>query len=719
MIDALIQSAVLFALVAIVTKLLKRSAPASVRHMLWAFAIVGALVAPLVARLSPLEVSVVPALEPSSAPAVGASSDQAIEPSARPAPGTANGPPKAEDDASVREPDPTAGTPDPRPRRIAWMTVIAIAWAIGAIVLLTRVIHGLVTVNRIASRAKEITDPAWMATIDRAIATTDVRKPVEVRMTDETPVPYTCGLAHPTIVLPLSASEWNAERRDAVLRHELAHISRGDLAMNILSHVTRALYWPNPLAWIAANGLRYEGERAADDEVLRTGAKASDYADHLLDIVKSVGQPIPKIALAMARSSDFEGRLLAILEPGVPRSRLGRARTAAIAATFMIALVPLTAMTTAAPAPSPVPTPTVSLQTHDSSTPEPVMTAAPQTPPESTVAKRAPVSAPERPMNTTPLPQASSAIVALGEALSDSDASVRLAAVNSLGGLQDPAAIAALAKAMREDTDARVREAAAWALGEIDDNRAVPHLLEALKAERVAKVRVKIVEALEQIDDASAVNGVIAALKDGSAEVRRAAVDALGEFEDLSAVGALASMTRDDDVEVRRNVAQALGQLEDASTIEALKTMARDRDAEVRANAIEALHHFESEALVPVFITALKDSNAHVREHAADALGSIDELRTAPSALIEALNDSNRDVRRNAASALGNIGDEAAVPALRRVVANADAETRRSAVEALKDIGGAEAVTALMGLLKDSDPEVRKMAAEALGRKRP
>jgi hypothetical protein len=60
MIDALIQSAVLFALVAIVTRLLKRRAPASLRHMLWAFAILGALAAPVIARVSPLEFRLMP-----------------------------------------------------------------------------------------------------------------------------------------------------------------------------------------------------------------------------------------------------------------------------------------------------------------------------------------------------------------------------------------------------------------------------------------------------------------------------------------------------------------------------------------------------------------------------------------------------------------------------------------------------------------------------------
>ena len=716
MIDALIQSAVLFALVAIVTQLLKRRAPASLRHMLWAFAIIGALAAPIMSRVSPLELRVMPPA--AAAPAKGHAINQNRNRDATTSPSpSVDG---VGDAAATGDPAPAdngTGSSARRPeRRIAWMKIAVIAWGVGALVLLARMLFGLVTVHRIARRAVEVNDPMWHADIDRCIATSSVRQAVEVRMSDEAPVPYTCGLTHPTIVLPRSAGEWSPERRDAVLLHELAHISRGDLAMNILSHLTRALYWPNPLAWHAANGLRYEGERAADDAVLRSGAKASEYADHLLDIVKSVGQPVPKIALAMARSSDFEGRLLAILEPGVPRTRLGRGRTAAIAAVFVIALVPLTAMTTVAAPPISAPV----------ATPEGVADAPSPIAPriEAKSPLKAQVETPvqvanSKPTNTEPLPRASTTVAALGETLNDSDVDVRLAAVQSLGGLQDPAAIAALAKAMKEDTDARVREAAAGALGEIDDNRAVPHLLEALKSERVTRVRVKIIESLHEIDDPSAISGVSAVLKDASAEVRRAAVEALGEFEDVSAIPALAGMVHDDDTQVRRHVAEALSQFHEASAVDALTTLTKDRDAEVRANAIEGLHQFESMNFLSIFVAALKDSSAHVRQHAADALGSIDDLKTAPAALIQALSDPNRDVRRQAANSLGNIGDEAAVPALKKLVSDSDTETRRHAVEALKEIGGAEAVTALMGLLKDPDPEVRKSAAEALGKRRP
>src|SRR5258708_18722986 len=239
-----------------------------------------------------------------------------------------------------------------------------------ALILVAGRVVGVTVVQRIAGRARDIVDPDWRAAIERSTRATGLRFPVAVRFSDEVPVPYTCGLARPIVVLPASADEWTAERRDAVLLHELAHISRGDLAMNILSHVMRAMYWLNPLAWLAAHRLRVEGERACDDTVLRAGAKPSDYADQLLSIVRSVGRPVPKVALAMGRSSDFEGRLLAILEPDVPRARLGRARAAGLAAVFLAALTPLAAVTSAPAAPA-----SVVYKYHDVSSAKPFHTA--------------------------------------------------------------------------------------------------------------------------------------------------------------------------------------------------------------------------------------------------------------------------------------------------------------------------------------------------------
>src|ERR1043166_2743768 len=409
-----------------------------------------------------------------------------------------------------------------------------------------------------------------------------------------------CGVVRPIVVLPTSANQWSDLQRDAVLLHEMAHISRGDLPMNLASQIMRALYWVNPLAWLASHRLRVEGERACDDTVLAAGARASDYADHLLSIIKSSTPLVPAVALAMARRSDFEGRLLAILEPGVRMTPLGRAGTIAVAGLFVAAVMPLAAMTSSPVEMAPIPQDTQ-------------VTAAPRA-------------------NNAPLPAATGAVAALIEALHDADASVRLAAVNSLQQLEDPAAIAALAKVLKEDTDARVREAAAWALGQIEDRRAVPHLIEALKAEHSTKVREKIVESLGDLQDPSALAAVSAVLKDPSVEVRRQAVQAIGRFEDASAGPALSALTHDEEVEVRRNVAETLGRFETEASIEPLTSMVKDADADVRSNAIEGLRRFHDPKVIPIFTAALRDSSARVRQNAAEGFGGMENLKSAPKA---------------------------------------------------------------------------------------
>ncbi len=49
-------------------------------------------------------------------------------------------------------------------------------------------------------------------------------------------MPMTFGVLHPVVFLPADAMEWSEERRAMVVRHELAHIERGDVA----THLRRA-----------------------------------------------------------------------------------------------------------------------------------------------------------------------------------------------------------------------------------------------------------------------------------------------------------------------------------------------------------------------------------------------------------------------------------------------------------------------------------------------
>lgn len=668
--------------------ILLRRHSAALRHLVWSLAIAGVVVLPFAMASTPVTLHLLPAVDAAAdadraarrdSPANVVSTDDAsVQPASRIA--TA-----AVSPAAVENVDDSgqAGT-----NARAFVAL----WLLGALLLLMRFASGMLRLRAIVRRAVPIDVAEWVGA-----STADSVRPA-LRVSDEVDMPFASGLFRPTIVLPASSSDWSAHRRVAVLEHELAHLSRGDLLMNAISHLARALHWFNPLAWYAAHRVRIESERACDDAVLRKGARASDYAEHLLSIAGSGAAGVPAAALAMARPSAFEGRLLAILEPNLERGALSRLKVAAATIVFLAVVLPLSAAS-----------PTAKINAMTSSAPETILIQDPM--PDSQLTARPPQQA-------RTVVEGESIVPALVTALEDANGAVRLAAVKSLGELQDPRAIAALGKALREDTDPRVRRAAAEALGEIDDSRAVPHLLAALRSERIADVREAIVAALGEIDDPSAVSAVAAVVKDSSVGVRRAAASALNDFEDPAALPALLSMVRDTDAEVRRQVAHALSDMQSSQTFDALVALSRDSDAEVRAAAVNGLGDLEDARTLNALLAALGDSNAEVRSQAADAIHNIPDMDKAPPRLIALLTDPDADVRQNVAHALGSFEDEAAVPALKRALNDTNADVRRAVAESLSDIGGAEAITALMGLLKDQDPEIRRIAAEALGKRR-
>jgi hypothetical protein len=139
-------------------------------------------------------------------------------------------------------------------------------------------------------------------------------------------VPLTFGLTRKraTVLLPDDALDWDEPRRRLVLRHEMAHIVRRDCAKQLLARLIVALYWINPLAWLALRKLHNEQERASDDMVLARGAKASDYAMQLLQIASAPSRLPAAAAVPMARRGYLETRVQAILDPKCDRRPANR-----------------------------------------------------------------------------------------------------------------------------------------------------------------------------------------------------------------------------------------------------------------------------------------------------------------------------------------------------------------------------------------------------------
>lgn len=167
-----------------------------------------------------------------------------------------------------------------------------------------------------------------------------------VLLSDDAQVPMVCGMVRPVIVVPGSARGWTEAQLESVLAHERMHIERNDLWWHALAQAACALYWPQPLVWLAARKLRQECERAVDDGVLARGTAAPDYAAHLLTIARGLsGHELQTIGgIAMTRTSQLKSRIAAVLDPGINRAGQGRRFTIATATTAAVALLAVAAV---------------------------------------------------------------------------------------------------------------------------------------------------------------------------------------------------------------------------------------------------------------------------------------------------------------------------------------------------------------------------------------
>ncbi len=229
-----------------------------------------------------------------------------------------------------------------------WQVFVTL-WIVGALFVVLRLLVGTRVVAGLAKRGARVDDGNWLSLMQRVSNALDIARPLTLLRGDRCGVPVTWGIVHPVVLLPADADTWSEERRHFVLVHEMAHVKRLDALTQLLGQLALALFWFNPLIWLANRRLQMEREHACDDYVIRLGTTPSLYAEELLAMVRDLGagnrtmQPT-FAALAMARRSEFEGRMLSILDPVLDRHPLRTGRVLAAALTGLVFILPLAAL---------------------------------------------------------------------------------------------------------------------------------------------------------------------------------------------------------------------------------------------------------------------------------------------------------------------------------------------------------------------------------------
>ena len=199
-------------------------------------------------------------------------------------------------------------------------------WLVGAVASAGVLLVGLARLRWLRASSSRVEDGPWHRLCVDLAGSCGLGRGVDLLLGPRPGLVATWGWRRPVVMLPVSASEWPAERMHVVLLHELAHVRRGDWVLQMSAEALRCVWWFNPLAWAVRARLRRESEHAADDLVLARGVPAATCAGHLVELVKEVRKhrrtwlPAP----AMARPSHLERRLSAMLNPRTNRRSMTR-----------------------------------------------------------------------------------------------------------------------------------------------------------------------------------------------------------------------------------------------------------------------------------------------------------------------------------------------------------------------------------------------------------
>lgn len=581
---------------------------AALRHFVWALALAGVLVLPLAGA---------------ALPGVPVPIPTPWTHGRQPAAALNNGPSTAPPAGAVRARAGAGAVEAPRPDpaavpAAAWSALWLAIWGVGAAALAAWSLAGIRNIRRLVAQATPVTAREWLDPLHDARARLEIRRPVRLLQSDRVAMPMTWGWRRPVILLPATASGWQSTRRTVVLRHELAHVKRADVATQLLAQGACAVYWFNPLVWLAAFRLRVEREQACDDAVLGLGSRASDYANHLLDIARECRAPglAASAAVAIARPSQLERRMRAILDPTVRRA--AERSTAVLAAVFLTGAV--LAVSAVTPTVETLPGPAIDTPMNSSRTAAPPQ-AAPQrdgwferwhrvaeevfasfvqhvsearrqlggaTAATTPGVEHSVPAPPTAEFEAAPLGAVESRLAStfIG-ALRDPDANVRARAARALGQHRAQAAATVLRTALG-DEDAGVRGQAAWALGRIRDDAAVDGLLSLLR-DPVQEVRERAAWALGALRNPAAVDGLVAALEDADAAVQERIAWALGRIRDPRATRGLITALTLIAGDALHDVIDALARTGGEPAMEALIGLMDADDPEVRRAVIDAL----------------------------------------------------------------------------------------------------------------------------------
>ena len=220
-------------------------------------------------------------------------------------------------------------------------TLLCGLWFAGISIGAARSLLDLLRLRRWLQTVTTAESPLLVTAADEAAKHLGLRQMIAICTSSLLPAPISCGLLRPRIVVPAGMeSSLSHDQLLAVVKHEMAHVARGDLWTGLLQQAAAIVYWWNPLVYLANRRLADLREQICDDIAIGESTEPSAYAATLLALAErcSLGTPVPAtLGIGSSSASQLERRIRRILSSsGAGCVRLSRWSFAGVSAAALL-----------------------------------------------------------------------------------------------------------------------------------------------------------------------------------------------------------------------------------------------------------------------------------------------------------------------------------------------------------------------------------------------
>lgn len=185
------------------------------------------------------------------------------------------------------------------------LPLVVTLWFLGVLVLVLKLAGGFLYNQRIKVHRTMPLSTSWQNRLEALCLRAKIRKSVRLVESALAKVPMVIGHFKPVILLPVGlVTGLPQDQVEALLAHELAHISRKDYLVNILQNLVDILFFYHPgVRWISSH-IRSERENCCDDIAVVVSGDSVNFARALTNIQ---GYGLKNASPAMAATGKTPG----------------------------------------------------------------------------------------------------------------------------------------------------------------------------------------------------------------------------------------------------------------------------------------------------------------------------------------------------------------------------------------------------------------------------